>query len=277
MNLKLFTLATLFLFCLFKANAQVVQSPMYNEIDVVLKVKDSADTQKFELATGTDTYYAMPSDRFVMNIDLLYGATEDITGYFRVKFKFAESEVTDNVDSLLRGITTPVLIPPVKKKKQRSRPLDSITYPYTTDVKYPILDRNYLVTAILLRYDTLEDYLDDDSENFTPVHSTNFCFLKTSATPLTNEAVVITTFPNPISNHINIVYAVGSGSIQDVPLEVSIFDDSGILVSQNTLPTSTIDNTSVSYYLDTSQLPAGIYFFQLVRNGGTTTKTIIKQ
>jgi hypothetical protein len=279
MNLKLFTLTTLFLCCFFKGNAQIVQTGTpFNEVDLLLKVKDSADTQKFELLTGADTYYSIPTDSLAMNIDLDYGATQNVTSYIRVKFKFTPDQIEGSVDNILRGITTPVLIPPVKKKKgEGNRPLNNVGFPFTTKAGYNILNINYTVTAIALKYNTQEDYMENNIENARDVASVNFSFITAAAVPITNEAVVITTFPNPITDHITIKYAVGSGGIQDVPLDVSIFDNNGIFVSQHTLTSSNIDATSISYYLDTSQLQAGIYFFQLVRNGGTTTRTIIKQ
>lgn len=279
MNLKHFTHTVLFfLCCIFTINAQTVDPSSSDKIDILIKVKDTPDGQNLEVSTGTDAYYITPFNNFNIRVDLDYASTQNITSYCRLKFKFIESEGIGIAGFAFRGITAPVLIPPVKKKKREgNRPVDSVEFPYSTEVEYPIAPKTYEVKMTLLKYETQKDYM-EETQNFDPIHTTTFWLVADSPTPLANDAVVVTTFPNPITDHLTIVYAIApNNGAQQIPLNVTIFDHSGTQVSQHTLTSTSADASSISYNLDTTQLQAGTYFFQLVRNGETTIKTIIKQ
>ncbi|AXG68655.1 hypothetical protein KORDIASMS9_00871 [Kordia sp. SMS9] len=280
MNLKKITLTTLFLFCIFNISAQNVQSAGYNNVDMLLTVADSLQYQKFELTTGTDTYYAKPFKNLFINIDLDYQPTENVTSYFRLEFKFTNPENVGNVGTTSLGITAPVLIPPVSKKKaERKGPSNSYTYPFTAEVEYPILPITYDVNVKLLKYATQRDYI-DKTPNFKVKDSISFSLIAEEFTPNPNEFVVVTTYPNPITNQITIMYAESgtqNPTAAQEPLEVAIFDNTGNPVSQHTLMSTSFNDTSISYTMDTSQLQPGTYYFQLTRAGETTIKTIIKQ
>ncbi len=280
MNLKNFTLTTLFLCCVVNISAQNVQSAAYNNIDMLLTVKDSSQGQRFKLTTGTDTYYAQPFKNLIINIDLDYQSTENVTSYFGLRFKLPQGDSVGNVGTNSLGITAPVLIPPVSKKKaERKNPSNSNTYPYTTEVEYPILPKTYNVKVKLLKYATHRDYIEETS-NFMVKDSVSFSLIADEFTPNPNEFVVVTTYPNPITNQITIMYAESgtqNPSAAQEPLEVAIFDNTGNPVSQHILTSTSFNDTSVSYTMDTSQLQSGTYYFQLTRAGETTVKTIIKQ
>ncbi len=82
-------------------------------------------------------------------------------------------------------------------------------------------------------------------------------------------------YPNPSIDHLTIEYI--NTTNENAPLEVVIFNDKGVQVSQHTLINSSIETNSSIYNLDTSHLQNGTYYVQLSLGGKTQVKTIIKE
>ena len=270
-------LTTLCLFFIVKINAQSTSSTssVKNQIDLTLIVKDSSSGQEFSLHAQNyhDVFHQI--DTITYNISLDYKSDLDITSYFRIKCVFLRiPSATDPVgfaDYPMLGATAPVIIPPVKKKKREAR--KPFKYPYLAKVTYPIRPTNYEVAIKLLKYESYEDYI-AASNNYI-VKSTKTIYINAAHNLPSSRNASMVAYPNPSMDYLIIKHT--NTSVKNTPLEVIIFNDKGVQVSQHTLVNSSIETNSSSYNLDTSQLQNGTYYVQLSHEGKTQVKTIIKE
>jgi len=289
MNSKIFTLTSLFLFFILKINAQSVDIPISNELNFNLLVEDTSGGQEFSLHTEP-IYYVLPYNDLFFNLELNFLSEVDNTTFFRFRCDFRSSNLGDPINPAFLGITNPVLIPPVRKKKERSsqfRP-DRYTYlgkyPYKVEADHLIRPFIYRVTVELLKYESFLDYI-DGNQNYTAGPTATFILYAqnnptgASESSTTNSLSVIA-FPNPSVNSVTFEYAneaTANTISKKLPLGVTIFNDKGIEVNKYILTSTSTKTNSVSYNLDTSQLPKGTYYFQLSRGSKTQVKTIIKE
>ncbi|WP_298417420.1 T9SS type A sorting domain-containing protein [uncultured Kordia sp.] len=278
MNLKTYTLTTLCLFFLLKINAQNIDpvSSIDNEIDLTLLVEDGLQEQTFSLLA--DDYHNVfhAQDMITYKINLKYQSTAATTTYFRLKCTFEEVFYASPglpASFLFRGTTAPVIIPPVKKKKRDNRRPIGI-YPYAAEIIYRIHPKNYRVTIELLKYDNIDDYL-EGNENYTVNERSKVIYLNATHDMPSQRALSATAFPNPSTDYLIIEHT--TNTTNNSPLEVIIFNDKGVKVSQHTVTNSDIEATKASYNLDTSHLQNGTYYVQLSYEGKTQVKTIIKK
>ncbi|WP_298509351.1 T9SS type A sorting domain-containing protein [uncultured Kordia sp.] len=296
MNSKLFTLTALFLFFIIKINAQndiypTPDIPISNVLDFTLLVEDTANGQDFQLLTD-DQYSVLPYNDLFFKIDLQYRSEIDNVTFYRLACSFDRppSFQDPNAPDHFFGITNPVLIPPVRKKKggkfeqvdEILRPLG--TYPYLAKAEYVIRPTIYKVTVKLLEYANFTDYI-NNSPHYTVGPTASFIlFAQNSPNPTsersTSDAFSVTTFPNPSTKFVTFKYTreASENTISaQLPLNVVIYNDKGIQVSQHTLTSAKTKINSIYYNLDTSHLQKGSYYFQLLHRGKTQVKTIVKQ
>ncbi len=277
MKMKIYTLTALCLFFFTKISAQNVDavSSVGNQIDLTLLVKDGLYGQVFDLLAEDNHNVFHQQDMITYNISLNYQSTESTTSYFRLKCEFEVLQYTSPVipdDFPFLGVTAPVIIPPVKKKKGETiRPLG--TYPYLAEVPYRIHPRNYKVTIELLKYHTFDDYI-ANNDNYI-VSSTKVIYLNANHDMPSASEVLMTTYPNPSIGHLTIEYT--NTATENIPLNVAIFNNKGVQISQHTLINSSTETNNSLYNLDTSHLQNGTYYVQLSRGGKTQVKIIIKE
>lgn len=297
MNSRIFTLTTLFLFFVIKINAQTEPVPtsgfpISNELKFTLLVEDIANEQEFKLITD-DIYYVLPHNTLFFNIDLNYLSEVNIVTFYRLRCHFNFPNLgTPPPDPSFFGITNPVIIPPIRKKKgeiidpqstnQPYRPLGF--YPYRLEAEYTIRPTTYSVTVELLKYDNFQDYI-NNAPNFTLGPTATFILnAQNSLNPAmgrnATDTFSVLTFPNPSTNYVTFEYtgeATKNVVSQQLPLGVTIFNSKGVQVSQHSLTGTSKKTNSLSYTLDTSHLQKGTYYFQLSHGSKTQVKTIIKE
>jgi len=276
MKLKFYTLTTFCLFFMLKVNAQITDpvSSISNEIDLKLLVKDSPHGQTFSLQSEKyhDVFHEINSITY--NISLDYQSSQQITSYFGLKCHFDKINNVDPIapaDPILTA-TAPVIIPPIKKKKREVRGY-SETYPHLAKIIYRLHSENYKVTIELLKYNTFEDYI-AKNDNYI-VNTSKVIYLDARHNISSNSELSAIAHPNPSINYLTI--ELTQSMIGNIPLEVLIFNDRGIKVSQHTLTKASTPTNSALYNLDTSQLQKGTYYVQLSHGGKTQVKTIIKE
>lgn len=276
MKMKIYTLATLCLFFFTKISAQNVDavSSIDNEIDLTLLVEDAPLGQEFRLLAEDyhDVFHEI--DYINYNISLNYKSTQNVTSYFALRCHFEEILFVNptNTDDPLKTATAPVIIPPVKKKKKEPRQV-SEGYPHLAKIIYRIHPRVYQVKIELLKYKTYDDYI-LENDNYT-VRTTKLISINAKHDIPSNSEVSMVTYPNPSIDHLTIELI--NTTTENLPLEVVIFNDKGVQVSQHTLVNSSTETNSSLYNLDTSHLQNGTYYVQLSHGGKTQVKTIIKE
>lgn len=277
MKMKIYTLTALCLFFFTKISAQNVDavSSVGNQIDLTLLVKDGLYGQVFDLLAEDNHNVFHQQDMITYNISLNYQSTESTTSYFRLKCEFEVLQYTSPVipdDFPFLGVTAPVIIPPVKKKKgENIRPIG--TYPYLAEVPYRIHPRNYKVTIELLKYHTFDDYMANNNNYI--VSTTKVIYLNANHDMPSASEVSMVTYPNPSIGLLTIEYA--NTTTENTSLNVVIFTNKGVQISQHTLIDSRTETNNSLYNLDTSHLQNGTYYIQLSREGKTQVKTIIKE
>lgn len=285
MNLKMFTLTLLYLFSFTKIHAQSTEAPNpnTNKVKLLLIVKDALMSQTFSLATD-EIQNAIPHQSIRFTMDLKYQSLQDEVSYFRLKYEFFIPNKNGTIGLPAFGITAPVLIPPVKKKKERdelNKDRDGKNgFPFTFIVLDELIEpEEYLVRISMYKYETYDDYI-LGNQAFTEGPVCEFILSATEAAPIPDTPVNVVTYPNPVINTLNIVYAdtnTNNSTTPQHPLEVTIFNHQGFFVSQYSIANAATTSNSSSYHLDVSHLPTGTYYCELTRNGETTIKTIIKQ
>ncbi|WP_298509365.1 T9SS type A sorting domain-containing protein [uncultured Kordia sp.] len=279
MNLKFFTLTTLFFFFIVKTNAQTSTTAQYNKIGITLSVEDSiSGGQSFKL-TAQDEYLIFPYRSTFFEIDLEYQSTEDIVSYFGIQYKLCKMN-EGIIGEIVRGVTVPVLIPPVRKKKsgfEAGARIGGRQYPHKIYTRYVTEYTDYFARIILVKYDSRQDYL-DETNNFQEIDTVEFDLIRhTNDNLLLNspESFTVTTHPNPITNQITIT--TQNAPSPQAPMEVVIFNNKGIKVSNHTLVVFETTENSISYNLDTTHLPKGVYYYKFKQGTKTLVKTIIKE
>lgn len=281
MNSKIFTLTTLFLFFIIKISAQNANAPIDNIVDINFSVTDGINGQYFAITSEGEHFLPSGSD-FIFRINLDNSSEEDTVSYFGIQYTLTKLLADGTPGQVLRGITAPVLIPPVKKKKSRVD-IRLEEYPFPIPEKHILLNIKYEVKMNLVKYHSREDYLDEETLNYDILPAINFdlnASLYTTAFENSLNSFSISAYPNPSTNFVTFDYtseAIEHAILQQRLLDVTIFNDKGIKVSQHSLTSASAKANSISYNLDTSHLPKGRYYFQLLHGGKTQVKTILKK
>lgn len=278
MKFKIYTLTTLCLFFMTRTTAQGISSPseIRNQIDLTLLVEDGPSRQEFRLQAedNHDVYHEI--DMINYYISLAYQSSEDTTSYFALRCTFETLTDADGIPLVqpLMTATAPVIIPPVKKKKseiQRAK----LDYPYIATIPYRIHPRRYKVTIELLKFETYEDYIAVNNNH--TVSATKIIYLDATHRISSERTAIVTTYPNPTLDHLTITYTSENAVPSTARTEVTIYNDKGIQVSQHSLVNTSTDIHKPSYTLDTSHLQRGTYYVQIMSEGKTQTKTILKE
>jgi hypothetical protein len=278
MKLKIFTLSTLFLFFSIKTTAQLTHAPTNNIVDITFLISDNFEELTFEL-THKDEYLIAPELDLIFKINLEYRSDQEMVGYFGLQYQIYEVSPS-GIRRLIRGVTVPVIIPPVRKNRTRVSS-ESEEYPFEIQDETPLRQANYDVKMNLVKFDSREDYL-ANSDNYIVFPRINFPLLGITDSEVprnASNATTLITYPNPSVNEVIIDYAnviTKNNSSQNLPIEVVIFNDKGIKVSTHTL-IGVSEKNRMLYQLNISHLPKGMYFYQLKRGEKTEIKTIIKE
>lgn len=281
MKLKTFTLTALFLFFLIKINAQNPYASTDNIVDINFLVTDGINGQNYEI-TSENEHYVPSGSNFIFRINLDNSSIEDSVNYFGIQYTLTKLLSDGTPGEILRGITAPVLIPPVKKKKAREgiRPEE---YPFLIHGKHTLLNIRYEVKMNLVKYRSRYDYLNETNGYDRLLPGITFYLnasFSTAAFENSSDSFSVLTYPNPSTNFVTFDYtheATANAVLQQRPLDVTIFNDKGIKVSQYSLANSSTKTNRVSYSLNISHLPKGRYYFQLLHEGKTQIKTILKK
>lgn len=279
MKLKIFTLSTLFLFFSIKTTAQVTHAPASNIVDITFLISDNNDDLTFVL-THEDEYLISTELDLVFRINLNDQSELDMVGFFGLQYDIYRVSLDGLLRQHIRGVTVPVIIPPVRKKRVRSS--ESEEYPFEIRDQTDLVQANYEVKMNLVKYHTRADYL-ANNENYTAYTRIGFLLIATvnhiTSSRNAPDLPSLIAYPNPTLNELVIEYSKTTPKnnfSQNVPVEVVIFNDKGIKVSTHTL-TVVSGNNRMSYQLNTSHLPKGMYFCQIKRGEKTEVKTILKE
>lgn len=280
MNLKNFTLTTLFLLFIGNTSAQtVIQTPADDISNMTLLVEDIFNRQVFSLHTEAIHHFTPGNDYGFRVLLDFQSETRNVT-YFRLRYTFAVLKPDGTIDHSepLMGVTAPVIIPPVKRNViNEYRPIG--LYPYFIHNTVPLFPISYRVTINLYRYENLQDYLAGNG-NYTEGPSVYYTLTPFNGSTSAGRSAIVTTYPNPSTNHVFIEYTnTTSSSIpsKQNPIQVTIFNKEGIKVSSHYIRDFNTKNNSVLYNLDISQLSKGMYFFEIKNEKHTQVKTIIKE
>lgn len=285
MNLKIFTLSILFLFYIGNTSAQNSSPAPVNDIsDIVLRVEDVGNKQKFTLETDSIQYFT-PGNGYRFRIFLDYQSEANNITYFKLQYSFAVIHSDGSIDDTepLQGITAPVIIPPVKKNTTINSfsSISSGAYPHSIQSLVPLFPRNYMVTIKLFRYHERQSYMTGNNNYNTEDIDIEYTLKPYSnPAPLGRSSFNIITYPNPSTNHIVFEYPNTSDKStisKQFPIGVTIFNDKGVKISQHSLTNTSSKANSISYSLNTSHLQKGRYYFQLSYEGKTQVKTILKE
>ncbi|WP_430411243.1 T9SS type A sorting domain-containing protein [Kordia sp.] len=283
MKLKIYTLTTFCLFFMIKINAQDMYSfaEVENQIDLTLTIEDGPSGQTFELLTEDNHNIDYRHDFINYNISLEYKSDLHSDGFFWLSCYFLPigSNAPITLPDPLLGATAPVIIPPVRKKKgEVSKLFSSNDYPHVAKVVYYMRPTVYQVTIELLRYKTRQDYLEGNEDN--SVHFKKIIFVNAAHPAPSGRNAAVTTYPNPSVNYLTIEFTENgteNPSAPTMPLQVAIFNDKGLKVSEHSLTNFTKNANKTRYNLDTSNLPKGMYFCTIQQGTFTQVKTIIKE
>jgi hypothetical protein len=170
-----------------------------------------------------------------------------------------------------------VIIPPVRKKNT-ARIGDETEYPYYIASDFAPTHNRYKISVFLSEYENRADYLlAKKRKTLLGPYEFYINVLPDDALILENEntSLLISTYPNPSTNHI--IFEYQNTPDKNTPLTVVVFNDKGLKVNQQSLTGSSSKTNRVLYHLDTSNLQKGTYYFQLSHEGKTQIKTIIKE
>jgi hypothetical protein len=277
MKLKIFTLSTLFLFFSIKTTAQITHAHATNIVDITFLISDNHDELTFELA-HKDEYLISSELDLVFRINLDYRSVQEMLGFFGLQYKIYKLS-PNGFRQLIRGVTVPVIIPPVRKNRTRISS-DSEEYPFEFLDEIVLEQTNYDVKMNLVKFHTRADYLaNNDNYTMYPRISFPLIHIVNDIDTNTPDSSSLIAYPNPSINEVIIDYAnatIENNSSQNLPVEVVIFNDKGIKVSTHTL-IGISRNSRTSYQLNISHLPKGMYFYQIKRGDKTEVKTIIKK
>lgn len=282
MNLKIFTLSTLFLFFIGNLNAQNPSSSSENTAEIMLSVRDVEGNQEFTLETDDLQYFTIGNE-YSFKILLNYESEILTTTYYRLQYHFATLNLDGSINQSipLRGTTAPVIIPPVKKSfANEYRPIN-IQYPYIVHSVVPLFPVNYSVTVSLCRYDNLHDYLGNINGDCSRGPEVTYILLGQRANVSTHESHV-NTYPNPSTDRVTISYtdintSKNTVAIRPKPIQLRIFNKNGRLISSKTITSYNVKNDELLYDVDISDLPKGMYFFEITHEKSKTVKTILKE
>ncbi|WP_298509361.1 T9SS type A sorting domain-containing protein [uncultured Kordia sp.] len=280
MKLKLFVFTTLLaFFFILKTTAQNSTAPADNDfIDINLKVTDGSQNQDFKIST--ESKHSLPNKtNIAFKIHLDYLSTEDTTSYLGIQYEIFERLVDGSVGGTLKGLTAPVLIPPVRKKKSRVENKDK-SFPFSIiDTTQIAANMRYKIVMNIAKFDSQDDYEDHKNNN----NNTNYEIISlisfdinTYTANAERDPFLVTISPNPVTDYITIQHtktSIEKSLLPKVTLEVRIFNDKGVKVSEYSLT----DTENAPYTLDISQLQKGVYHCQLSNGTETQVKTIVKQ
>ncbi|WP_298509357.1 T9SS type A sorting domain-containing protein [uncultured Kordia sp.] len=279
MNSRIFTLIPVFvLFCIAKAftqNTHANASPStVNIINMTLLAEDSTKGLEFKFQTD-DVYYATPDASIKLLIELDYQSQLKDTSFLGIRYAFKEKD-NSLPSGLTHGITAPVLIPPVRKKRPNEyRPSGEPNYPFSIDTNLHLATKTYTATITLYKYRDIDDYISNGNSKEIAEYTFDIIVSSQNSTPLASRnlenSMLVKTYPNPSADHIIIEQM--NTTAANTPLEVVIFNDKGIKVRQYRL-TST---NNAPYNLNISHLQKGMYFLQLSQGNKTQVKTIVKK
>ncbi|WP_298509354.1 T9SS type A sorting domain-containing protein [uncultured Kordia sp.] len=285
MNLKLFTLTALFLFFVVKVSAQtadpVVPIPIDNIIDIDFSVTDGINGQHYAITTAAE-HAVRSGDNFIFKINLNHNSQDSTVHYFGIQYTL-ERLFADGTREIIRGITAPVLIPPVKKKngnfEVRIHDIRAEAYPFLIHGTHTLQNIRYEIKMNLVKYDSRADYI-NETNNYTRIEPAINFILDASNFPIPGDVVSLRTYPNPSIDHVIIeqtTIATENTIAQNSPLEVVIFNDKGIKMNQLSLAHNSKKANSTLYTVDVSHLQKGMYFFQFSQGNNTQVKTVIKK
>ncbi len=280
MNLKNFTLTTLFLLFMGNTSAQTaIQTPANDISNMTLQVEDISNRQVFTLHTKAIHHFT-PGNDYGFRILLDFQSEARNVTYFRLRYTFAVLNQDGTIDHSepLMGVTAPVIIPPVKRNIINNyRPIG--LYPYFIHNTVPLFPRNYKVTITLYRYENLQDYLDGNG-NYTEGPSVQYILKPFNGSTSTERSAKVSTYPNPSTDDVFIEYTntvSNTFPLKQNPIQVTIFNKEGIKVSSHYIRNFSTKKNSVLYNLDISKLSKGMYFFEIKNGKHTQVKTIIKE
>ncbi|MEM6720767.1 MAG: T9SS type A sorting domain-containing protein [Bacteroidota bacterium] len=273
------------------ASAQMHSSSSVNIINLDLIISDRLNGEQGVTLTSAPEIDVYAGHTIGFNINLKYQSSLANTRYFWFGYskpiKDARLSLTNQqaidipVDD---GITAPIIIPPVRKKKVSKDILTSI-YPFKvkSDIIPTQIGQRFRVIVVLDEYDNAKDYLlGENGKPSAVVHS--FYINVLSGAAFTQESTPIefsmSTYPNPSIDHLTIQHTYTtplSAPIQPTPIKVIIYNDQGIFISEHTVASTTTNVNSTLYRIDTTHLVAGTYYFKLIHDGKITVKTVIKQ
>ena len=282
MNLKIFTLSTLFLCLIGNLNAQNPSRSVENTADIILSVRDVEDNQEFTLETDNLQYFTIGNE-YSFRIILNYESEILTTTYYRLQYHFATLNLDGSINQSipLRGTTAPVIIPPVKKSfANEYRPI-GIEYPYVVHSVVPLFPVNYSVTVSLCRYNNIHDYLANINGDCSRGPEVTYTLRGQRASAATHEYNV-STYPNPSTDHVTISYtdvntSKNTVAIQPKPILLSIFNKNGRLINRKTITSYNVKNDEILYDVDISDLPKGMYFFEILHEKSKAVKTNLKE
>lgn len=280
MNLKNFTLTTLFLLFIGNTSAQtVIQTPADDISNMTLLVEDISNRQVFTLHTEAIHHFT-PGNDYGFRVLLDFQSEARNVTYFRLRYTFAVLKLDGTIDESepLMGVTAPVIIPPVKRNIINNyRPIGF--YPYFIHNTVPLFPTNYRVTITLYRYENLQDYLAGNG-NYTEGPSVQYTLKPFNGSTSTERRATMTTYPNPSTGHVFIEYSntvSNTFPLKQNLIQVTIFNKEGTKISSHHIRNFSTKNNSVVYSLNTSQLLKGMYFFEIKNGTHTQVKTIIKE
>ncbi|MEM6687456.1 MAG: T9SS type A sorting domain-containing protein [Bacteroidota bacterium] len=290
MKLKCIKSTLMFLLFVGIAYSQINNVTPVNIIDLDLIVKDVGNNEQQTIISSEPVINVYAGHVVYFRLNLKYESSLPTTRYYWFGYDAPKNSIgqvpagthivdipTDN------GITAPILIPPVRKKKINR----GVTYGYPVSIVSSIIpkenEQNFDVVVVMDEYENRKDYLQGiNGKPSVVVYGFTVNVLPGDAfTPQIPAAeYLISTYPNPSRDHLTVqhTYTTPLGTpLQPTPLEVKIYDDQGNFVSQQTITSTDTNVYQTSYRIDTTQLVAGTYYFKLIHNGKATVKTVIKQ
>jgi hypothetical protein len=275
---SLFYIIAAFLLCFVSTTkAQINIIP----IDLIVE-DDLQGAQQIKLGSNEEVNVHAEHDIY-FTISLKHQSSLENVRYFRLAYlKYAQTNAATSeqqvIDDPQHGITTPVLIPPVRKKKvQRSQNL--FVYPYHFNSNMVPRGQRYEVTMFLVEYATFEDYI--DNKNVISVlgeHSFYINVLPDTALSNENstEPFSISSYPNPMAQQFTVALR-GKTTDPTSPLTVTLFNEQGMQVREFNLTNFTRVGNDVLYRVPVATLSKGMYYCKMQQQNKVTMKTILKQ
>jgi hypothetical protein len=286
MNLKIFTLSILFLLFIGNTNAQEFSNASTeNTIEVTIVVDSTSrvlNPRKSFRLIAPDNQSVPRFGNFRLKVNLEYLSSLSTTSYFRLAYRVYGTS-NGIVGPLSHGVTTPVIIPPVKKKILQIVEGFVAGYPYVITSNFPLTGANYTVEVELTKYETEQDQQNDSGVKIL-LPKIEFTFRTNAYTTArienTTTPLNLITYPNPSTDYVIIELVnttVNSVSKKDEPLQLTIFNKEGASISTHNLIRTSVENNNSLYNVDITHLPKGMYFFQMKDGKNTQVKTILKE